>query len=194
MAAPAWPFRAFVASLAFFHLSEFLAAARFTPAMLSRASFLVSRDYAVAMAAATLEYGLEATLAPAAKGSPAARVAARVGLVMVVLGEGLRKAAWITARHNFTHEIQTAKRREHVLVTAGVYRYVRHPGYLGWLVWAVGTQVLLGNPVCAAAFAAVAWRFFVLRIPAEEAHLRQFFGPAWQAYAVATPTRIPFIP
>ena len=25
---------------------------------------------------------------------------------------------------------------------------MRHPGYLGWLVWAVGMQLLLGNPIC----------------------------------------------
>jgi len=41
------------------------------------------------------------------------------------------------------------------------YRYVRHPGYLGWLIWAVGTQVLLTNPVCTLLFAylvrAVSW-------------------------------------
>lgn len=34
-------------------------------------------------------------------------------------------------------------------------RYVRHPGYLGWLLWAVGTQVLLCNPVTTIAFAVV---------------------------------------
>ena len=78
MAAPAWPFRAFLASLLFFHLSEFLAAARFTPAMLNRASFLVSRDYAVAMAAATLEYGLEAALA----------ILTRLGEVFVFFSHG----------------------------------------------------------------------------------------------------------
>jgi uncharacterized membrane protein len=33
------------------------------------------------------------------------------------------------------------------------YRYVRHPGYLGWFIWAVGTQVLLANPVCTLLFA-----------------------------------------
>ena len=33
-----------------------------------------------------------------------------------------------TARHAFTHQISTEKRKEHGLVNWGVYAYVRHPG------------------------------------------------------------------
>lgn len=36
-----------------------------------------------------------------------------------------------------------------------VYAIVRHPAYLGFLVWAIGTQVALGNPLCTVAFACV---------------------------------------
>ena len=31
-------------------------------------------------------------------------------------------------------------------------RYVRHPGYLGWLLWVTGTQALLCNPLCLLSF------------------------------------------
>lgn len=34
-------------------------------------------------------------------------------------------------------------------------RHIRHPGYLGWFIWAVGTQFLLVNPVSIAVFAYV---------------------------------------
>ena len=34
-------------------------------------------------------------------------------------------------------------------------RHIRHPGYLGFLVWCVGTQLLLVNPVCCMVFALV---------------------------------------
>ena len=80
-----------------------------------------------------------------------------LGLAMVVAGDALRKTAEITARHNFTHKIMTRRRAEHVVVRRGVYRHVRHPGYLGWFVWSVGTQVLLCNPACVVAFT-VFWR------------------------------------
>ena len=40
----------------------------------------------------------------------------------------------------FTHLIQYSKRKDHVLVTDGPYRFVRHPGYAGWAIWAISTQ------------------------------------------------------
>lgn len=61
----------------------------------------------------------------------------------------------LTARGAFTHDIQLQRRPGHDLVTRGVYSLARHPGYLGWLVWAPATQLLLGNPVCTVAFAYV---------------------------------------
>ncbi len=64
-----------------------------------------------------------------------------VGLFMVVGGEVLRKLAMFTAVTNFNHYIQHEKQDGHVLVTHGVYSYCRHPAYVGWFYWSVGTQV-----------------------------------------------------
>lgn len=65
-----------------------------------------------------------------------------VGLVMVLCGEGLRKAAMLTAGSNFNHIVQNEKSQSHVLVTSGVYALFRHPSYVGWFYWSIGTQVL----------------------------------------------------
>jgi hypothetical protein len=100
----------------------------------------------------------------------------------------------VTAAHNFTHLIQTRRRPQHSLVTQGVYAWVRHPGYTGWAVWAVGTQLLLCNPVCAAGFATAAWRFFAGRIQYEDALLASFFGAAFEQYRAAVPSGIPGVP
>lgn len=66
-----------------------------------------------------------------------------VGLLMVLCGEGLRKAAMLTAGSNFNHIVQNEKAQSHVLVTSGVYSYFRHPSYVGWFYWSTGTQVRL---------------------------------------------------
>lgn len=42
--------------------------------------------------------------------------------------------------------------------------YSRHPSYAGFFYWALGTQLLLGNPLSALVFAVVLWRFFSRRI------------------------------
>lgn len=70
-----------------------------------------------------------------------------------------------TAASNFSHRIEYLKRKEHKLVTHGVYRFIRHPSYLGWFWWIVGSQILLGNPLCAVGYSLVAWSFFHDRIP-----------------------------
>mmetsp|Transcript_24745 Transcript_24745/g.39763 ORF Transcript_24745/g.39763 Transcript_24745/m.39763 type:complete len:196 (+) Transcript_24745:176-763(+) len=190
LSAPPWEVTAFALSLAFYHVSEFAIAATFNRATLSSASWLVSKPYCLAMTAACVEYVLERALLPTLKGHTWVCVA---GLVMAVLGDGLRKTAQITAAHNFTHQIVMRRRQEHRVVRCGVYRYARHPGYLGWLCWSVGTQVLLCNPVCIAGFAVTGWHFFRHRIPFEEATLRAMFPGEYAEYASRTRTWIPGI-
>lgn len=86
------------------------------------------------------------------------------------------------------------RRPQHVLVTRGVYALVRHPGYAGWMLWAVGTQLLLCNPACVLLFAAASWRFFDRRCRYEDRLLAGFFGPAFDEYRAAVPSGIPFVP
>ncbi|GIL73682.1 hypothetical protein Vretimale_5431 [Volvox reticuliferus] len=189
------PFILFFASLAFFHCSEFLLALIFTRDELSMNSWLISKPYVTAMAFAVLEYVFESWATPALKvGSGGMGYVSWLGLILIVLGEGIRKLGIFTAKSNFTHNMRTTRQPTHVLVMRGIYRYIRHPGYLGWYIWCLGTQVLLGNPLCFFGFAAVAWRFFSTRIKIEEYYLRQFFGSAYLAYAARTPTWIPMIP
>ena len=70
---------------------------------------------------------------------------------------------------------------------------MRHPGYAGFFAWAIGTQLMLLNPVCTAMFAVVTWMFFDQRIAYEDGLLRQFFGSAYAEYRRRTPSGIPFI-
>lgn len=114
-----------------------------------------------------------------------------LGLTLVILGEALRKAGIVTARHNFTHRVQLTRRPQHTLVKHGVYAHVRHPGYLGWFIWSVSSQILLLNPCCTLGFTAAAWLYFRRRIRFEEACLLQFFGSEYREYMARTPTFIP---
>ena len=47
----------------------------------------------------------------------------------------------LTAGRSFNHYIQTTKAESHKLVTTGVYAWSRHPAYVGWFYWSLGTQV-----------------------------------------------------
>lgn len=67
------------------------------------------------------------------------------GLLLCAFGEALRKSAIWTARDNFTHLVQQEKAQTHTLVTHGVYSWFRHPSYVGWFYWSIGTQVMYTN-------------------------------------------------
>jgi len=115
------------------------------------AAWLLSTPYSVAMLIACLEHFLEVTYTPRIK----IPLITALGVCFIIVGESLRKTAIITAGHNFTHKIQFSRREAHALVTHGVYHYMRHPGYAGWVLWAIGTQLVLCNPLCAVLFAVV---------------------------------------
>ncbi|XP_074332592.1 protein-S-isoprenylcysteine O-methyltransferase A-like [Apium graveolens] len=178
-------------SLAFFHVSEYILAIIFHgKSNVTLKSLLISKNYLVAMIFSLIEYLVEVYFFPDLK------VHWRIsnfGLSMVVIGEIIRKLAIITAGRAFTHLIKVYHEEHHELVRHGVYRFVRHPGYSGFLIWSIGTQIMMCNPISTVAFALVVWRFFSQRIPYEEYFLRQFFGSRYDAYAQQVPSGIPFV-
>merc|ERR1711871_1644055 len=129
---------------------------------------------------AIAEYFLEQWLFPDFK--PSLAWCSYAGLVMAVLGDGIRKAAEIQAGSNFSHLIRTHRKDGHQLVTTGLYSLCRHPSYTGWWVWSVGTQVLLCNPVSVCTFFYASWVFFSDRVPYEERYLLSFFGERYADY------------
>ena len=73
-------------------------------------------------------------------------------------------------------------RDRHQLITAGIYRHIRHPMYLGFLLWAIAQLLLLPNWVVGAA-GLVGWIvFFVSRVGREERMLLDEFGTEYQEY------------
>ncbi|KAI4299699.1 hypothetical protein L6164_033133 [Bauhinia variegata] len=178
-------------AVTFFHSSEYvLAAAIHGRANVTLSSLLISKQYLLAMMFSLLEYIIEVVLFPQSKEQ---WVISNIGLAMVVTGEIIRKMAVITAGKSFTHLIRTSPDEQHKLITHGIYRIIRHPGYCGFLIWSVGTQAMLCNPISTIAFAVVVWQFFAGRIPYEERILRQFFGMQYEEYARQVVSGVPFV-
>lgn len=175
----------------FFHSSEYLLAIAFHGRPnVTLGSLLISQNYLIAMIFSLVEYLIEVRVFPQLKEH---WWISYFGLATVVLGEIVRKLAVITAGTAFTHMIRTRHDERHELVTHGIYRYMRHPGYSGFFIWSVGTQIMLCNPVSTIGFALVVWRFFYERIPYEERYLRRFFGFQYDAYARRLPSGVPFV-
>lgn len=175
----------------FFHSSEYLLAIAFHGRRnVTRESLLITKGYLLDITISLVEYLIEARFFPRVKDH---RWISYAGLAMVVAGEIVRKIAIVTAGAAFTHAIRTDRDERHKLVTHGVYSFMRHPGYLGFLVWSIGTQIMLCNPVSTVWFGAVVWWFFYDRIAREERYLREFFGSRYVEYAKLVPSGLPFI-
>lgn len=165
-------------SLSFFHFSEYLTTAMFNPETVSFDSFLLNHSvaYGVAAVASWAEYWTRSLYFPAAAAVVASPSIMYTGLAMAVFGDLTRKTAMFTAAKNFSHIIADQHEAGHELVTSGIYSVVRHPSYFGWFWWSVGTQICLGNPICAIGYAFASWKFFSDRIMYEEGTLLRFFG------------------
>ena len=65
-------------------------------------------------------------------------------LAVAVLGYAL--VVWATAANPFFSQvIRIQKERGHTVATGGPYRYVRHPGYVGTLLFELSVPVMLGS-------------------------------------------------
>lgn len=186
----------YLSSWALFHLFEFLVTSMWNPQKLSVSSFLLNNGsaYHVAHFFGIIEHILERAYLPAQyykyTHSPPLIL---LGLVLILAGQFLRSFAMITAAGNFSHIVAYKKLETHELVTNGIYSWSRHPSYAGFVWWALGTQVLLGNSIGFLAFSIVLYRFFSQRIAVEEQLLVKFFGEKYISYRTKVPTRILFI-
>ncbi|TNJ28894.1 Isoprenylcysteine carboxyl methyltransferase [Giardia muris] len=184
--APLWVFGC---ALLFFHTSEYYLQSRHVPTRLSLETLLLSPQYLTALGIGLMEYLIEKRLFNWKEGVYG-RVSFWCGLIGIVVGELLRKMAMLQNRW-FTHMIATERRNGHRLITTGVYRYIRHPGYAGWFIWAISTQIMLANPISTIGYGVVSWYFFNDRIKYEEALLLDFFGLEYEKYITRTVTGVP---
>ncbi|KAG9297427.1 hypothetical protein G9A89_000978 [Geosiphon pyriformis] len=182
----------FFATLAVFHILEYLLTAIVNSEKLSMDAFLIHNglSYHVAHLAGLIEFVIELYLFPELK-----KVGwiAFLGLVLIILGQTTRSLAMWHAKSNFSHQIVYQKHQDHELVTTGIYSISRHPSYFGFYYWALGTQLLLFNPICFFGYLVALHRFFRDRIRNEEPLLIKFFGDDYVRYRQRVGVWIPFI-
>ncbi|KAK9764411.1 farnesyl cysteine-carboxyl methyltransferase [Basidiobolus ranarum] len=182
----------YMAFLALFHYLEYTLTAIYNSHTLSLDSYLLnhSTEYILANVIVLLEYLIELYFFGDFKKFGFLNI---LGIVFILSGQLARTLAMYTAKHNFTHQVASFKEKEHVLVTDGIYRLMRHPSYFGFYWWALGTQFLLLNPIGIIGFAIALQYFFSKRIAYEEFTLQRFFGDEYTQYTKKTRTLIPFI-
>ncbi|WP_405134634.1 methyltransferase family protein [Nocardia sp. NBC_01388] len=112
------------------------------------------------------------------------------GLLIAVVGQGLRLAAVRQLGESFTFKIHTAPGQ--IVVDSGLYRFVRHPSYTGALICALGFTIAYTNWLAPLTVLVLAFGY-VKRIPAEEQALAADLGEPYRRYMSHTKRLIPFV-
>ncbi len=156
----------FLGTLCVFHFLEFYITAAYNTPIAYVSSFLLTNGdhYRQAHTMAFIEAIITSYCFPEWQSRVNPPLVMALGLLMIVVGQVVRSLAMAQAGTNFNHQVQSKKNEGHQLVTTGLYAYFRHPSYFGFFWWGLGTQVLLGNTVSLAIYAAVLWYFFNHRI------------------------------
>ncbi len=84
-------------------------------------------------------------------------------------------------------------RERHQLVTRGVYRRVRHPMYLGLLLYSSGQALVLPNWVAGPSYLVALALLFALRVGPEERMMLEEFGKEYESYMARTKRLVPGI-
>jgi protein-S-isoprenylcysteine O-methyltransferase Ste14 len=112
------------------------------------------------------------------------------GIALFVAGFIIMSLAEKTLGKMFT--IQVVIQQEHMLVQHGLYRFIRHPRYLGILMYQTGMALVFDSGL-ALILTALLMLVLVWRIHDEEELLRARFGNEWDAYCRVSWRLLPFI-
>lgn len=101
-----------------------------------------------------------------------------IGAAIAIAGEAIR--LWAAGHLEKSKEV----------TQSGPYRYTRHPLYLGSALIGVGMAVVANNILVAAIVMTYLALTLTAAMKSEEAHLREKFGDAYDAYAQKRAPRI----
>jgi len=113
-----------------------------------------------------------------------------LGLALFVVGMTTAIVAQITLKRFYNSTLVI--REDHQLVTHGIYRFTRHPVYLGVIIAIIGIPVFISSLYGLLIILALI-PIFLNRIRMEEKMLTDEFGDTYRTYKETTSKLVPFI-
>lgn len=114
-----------------------------------------------------------------------------VGVVTVLAGLTIRVRSILTLKQVFTYSV--AQTENHPLIETGLYRIIRHPGYLGQLMVFAGISVSLSNWLAVLLMMVPIAIGYGYRIRVEEDFMIEHMGASYLSYRKRTKRLIPLI-
>lgn len=119
---------------------------------------------------------------------PGGAALAWAGVVMAALGLALRIAAMLRLGSRFSPV--AAVQRGHTVEVRWPYSWIRHPGYAGTLLAALGAALAFRSALALPLVLVLAFTYR-FRVRDEEAALERHLGEAWRAYRSRTGAFLP---
>ncbi len=114
-----------------------------------------------------------------------------IGMAWVVIGFTIRISSILTLNHYFTYSV--AKVENHKIIETGLYKFIRHPGYLGQLIIFMGISISISNGLSILLMMTPVTLGYLYRIRVEEKFMTDQLGEDYQHYQDRTKRIIPMI-
>ena len=114
-----------------------------------------------------------------------------IGMALVVIGFVIRIHSILTLNQYFTYSV--AKVENHKIIETGLYKFIRHPGYLGQLIIFIGISISISNWLSILAMMIPIILGYLYRIKVEERFMLEQLGEAYLNYQERTKRLIPMI-
>jgi protein-S-isoprenylcysteine O-methyltransferase len=108
-----------------------------------------------------------------------------------VIGLMIRIHALLSLKQYFTYSV--AKVENHKIIETGLYKFIRHPGYLGQLLIFIGISISISNWLSILAMMVPITLGYLYRIKVEERFMVEQLGEDYPSYQKRTKRLIPMI-
>jgi protein-S-isoprenylcysteine O-methyltransferase Ste14 len=114
-----------------------------------------------------------------------------IGMALVVIGFVIRIHSILTLNQYFTYSV--AKVENHKIIETGLYKFIRHPGYLGQLIIFIGISTSISNWLSVPVMMIPITLGYLYRIKVEERFMLEQLGEDYLNYQERTKRLIPMI-
>lgn len=114
-----------------------------------------------------------------------------IGFILIITGLILRVKSILTLKQQFTYTV--TKIENHELIESGLYKNIRHPGYLGQLIIFLGISTSLSNWISILCMIIPVLSGYIYRIGVEEKFMTLQMGQKYVDYQKRTKKLIPWI-
>ncbi len=114
-----------------------------------------------------------------------------IGITLIVIGLAIRVHSILTLKQYFTYSVAKADNQK--IIEIGLYKFIRHPGYLGQVMIFLGISTSLSNWLSVLAMMIPVTLGYLYRIKVEERFMDEQLGAAYSDYRTRTSRIVPLI-